>query len=155
VDAIHFSPNLPDSLRPGLETLLRPQRAPGSVTDESLLPLYDSRAEPIRGSIDEPKLATAMKGLELSTIPARGEQVILVLKRNDKDMGRMTLDFPLVREALACVDGYPGVTDLVASTAPRLERIRAVHLRSRTLASQNATVRVVSGRGANLVIVTQ
>ncbi|WP_413248748.1 hypothetical protein [Sinomonas flava] len=153
LDAIFSAPSLPDRLAPGLHTLIRPQRSSRSSSDESFLPLYDSRAEPIRGSLDTPKLATTMDGLALATERVGGEQVILVLKRNGRDMGRIALDFPLVREALSCVDGFPGVTDLVESTAPRLERVRAVHLRSQTLAAANTEIRLVAGQGGNLVTV--
>jgi hypothetical protein len=149
LDAILYAPNIPDVLEPTLRTLIRPQRTPGSGADVSLLPLYDSRAEPIAERLDSPKLAIVISGLEMRTERLGGEQVMLVLRRNDKEMGRMALDFPLIREALACVDGYSGVTNLVASTAPRLERIRAVHLKSSML--DDATVRMVNGRDSLLV----
>jgi len=43
-------------------------------------------------------------------------------------MSKVSLDFPLIREAMACVDDHIGVTDLIDVTAPRLERVRASRL---------------------------
>lgn len=124
------SPHLPDELKSPLRTLIRPKRNPAE-SGSSLLPLFDSRTEPITGRTAIPKLAVRVKEPELSTDRrGQGEQVLLVIATDGTTMSKVSLDFPLIREALACVDDHIGVTDLIDVTAPRLERIRASRLLS-------------------------
>lgn len=124
------SPHLPDDLRSPLRTLIRPRRNP-TESGSSLLPLFDSRTEPITGRTAMPKLAVRVREPELSTDrQGQGEQVLLVIATDGTTMSRVSLDFPLIREALACVDDHIGVTDLIDVTAPRLERVRASRLLS-------------------------
>jgi hypothetical protein len=124
------SPHLPDDLKSPLRTLIRPKRNP-TESGSSLLPLFDSRTEPITGRTATPKLAVRVKEPELSTDrQGQGEQVLLVIGTDGTTMSRVSLDFPLIREALACVDDHIGVTDLIDVTAPRLERVRASRLLS-------------------------
>jgi hypothetical protein len=124
------SPHLPDDLKSPLRTLIRPKRNP-TESGSSLLPLFDSRTEPITGRTATPKLAVRVREPELSTDrQGQGEQVLLVIGTDGTTMSRVALDFPLIREALACVDDHIGVTDLIDVTAPRLERVRASRLLS-------------------------
>jgi hypothetical protein len=124
------SPHLPDDLKSPLRTLIRPKRNP-IESGSSLLPLFDSRTQPITGRTATPKLAVRVREPELSTDrQGQGEQVLLVIGTDGTTMSRMSLDFPLIREALACVDDHIGVTDLIDVTAPRLERVRASRLLS-------------------------
>lgn len=122
------SPHLPDDLKSPLRTLIRPKRNP-SESASSLLPLFDSRTEPITGRAAVPKLAVRVKEPELSTErQGQGEQVLLLIGTDGTTMSKVSLDFPLIREAMACVDDHIGVTDLIDVTAPRLERVRASRL---------------------------
>ncbi|MBO1266633.1 hypothetical protein [Arthrobacter cavernae] len=124
------SPHLPDDLKSPLRTLIRPKRNP-TESGSSLLPLFDSRTEPITGRTATPKLAVRVREPELSTDrKGQGEQVLLVIATDGTTMSKVSLDFPLIREALACVDDHIGVTDLIDVTAPRLERVRASRLLS-------------------------
>lgn len=124
------SPHLPDDLKSPLRTLIRPKRNP-SESASSLLPLFDSRTEPITGRTAVPKLAVRVREPELSTDRhGQGEQVLLLIGTDGTTMGKVSLDFPLIREAMACVDDHIGVTDLIDVTAPRLERVRASRLLS-------------------------
>ncbi|GAA3404671.1 hypothetical protein GCM10011577_39730 [Pseudarthrobacter polychromogenes] len=124
------SPHLPDDLKSPLRTLIRPKRNPAGY-GSSLLPLFDSRTEPITGRTTTPKLAVRVKEPELSTDrQGQGDQILLVIATDGTTMSRVSLDFPLIREAMACVDDHVGLTDLVDVTAPRLERIRASRLQS-------------------------
>ncbi|WP_156135104.1 hypothetical protein [Arthrobacter sp. L77] len=128
------APHLPDALKSRLRTLIQPKRNPLEPNSSSLLPLFDSRTEPITGRASAPKLALRVKDLELSTDrEGQGEQVLLVVSKDGTTLSKVSLDFPLIREALACVDDHIGVTDLIDVTAPRLERIRALRLSSRLL----------------------
>ncbi|WP_208710457.1 hypothetical protein [Sinomonas sp. R1AF57] len=154
LDAAYFAPNIPKALSKSLRTLIRPQRQPGGGTDESLLPLFDSRAEPILGWAKSRKLAILMPSLEMKTMPVAADQTVVLLERQGKELGRIALDFALVREALACVDDHAGVTNLVDATSPRLERIRAVHLRSDVLS--DTQLRIAEGRESKIVtLITQ
>lgn len=144
VQALVQVPYVPDTLENQLHTLIRPKRDPSGSSSESLLPLFDSRTDPITGRLAAPKLAIRTGDIELRTRRSGGEQVFLELHRNGRIMGKIALDFALVREALTCEDNRPGVTNLVDVTAPRLERIRA----SRLLAGQliGAEFRVAVGQ---------
>lgn len=128
VETIAQSPHIPDHLISPLQTLIRPKRNPVESANESLLPLFDSRTDPITERLAEPKLAIGVGALELRTHRTIGEQTLLTIHREGQLMGKMTLDFALIREAIACAADRTGVTDLVDLTAPRLERIRASRL---------------------------
>ncbi|MFT4469389.1 hypothetical protein ACMX2H_05705 [Arthrobacter sulfonylureivorans] len=124
------SPHLPDDLKSPLRTLIRPKRDPAE-SGSSLLPLFDSRTEPITGRTTEPKLAVRVREPELTTDRrGQGEQVLLLIGTDGSTRSRVALDFALIREAMACVDDHVGVTDLIDVTAPRLERVRASRLLS-------------------------
>lgn len=145
------SPHLPDELKSPLRTLIRPKRNP-SESSSSILPLFDSRTEPITGRTATPKLAVRVKEPELSTDrKGQGEQVLLVIATDGTPISKVSLDFPMIREALACVDDHIGVTDLIDVTAPRLERVRA----SRLLASHLIGAEFCLAEGDEEVQVTQ
>ncbi|MHC8606938.1 hypothetical protein ACW4FP_04695 [Paenarthrobacter ureafaciens] len=147
------TPRLPDVLRKPMETLLRPKRQLRYGESEALLPLFDSRTEPIVGHLIEPKLALRVENGKLETVRGGSDEVFLELKREGELEGRIIVDFALVREALACVDDYSGVTDLVDVTAPRLERVRSSRLRSRLV--KGAELRLASGVDSHLVTFRQ
>lgn len=136
---------LPDELK-SLETLIRPMRFPASENNVSLLPLYASRTEPIIGKSSKPKLALRFSSFRLETA-LNGEDIILHLVDDGQRVGSLHLDFAIIREALACEQGNVGITDLIDSTAPRLERIRASRMISRHLESaEYAVVTAVDDR---------
>lgn len=137
-----LSPNLPPSLSNGLRTLLRPKRRPGDVESSSLIPILDSRTDPIVGMQSDPKLALMTGDVEMRS-EAHGESLFLVLSEKSNEIARMTLDFALVREAATCGSDHAGVTDLTQTTSPRLERFRAARLVPVQL--ENADYRVVKG----------
>ncbi|MHA7178337.1 hypothetical protein ACX80D_17000 [Arthrobacter sp. Sr24] len=142
-------PHLPDHIQLPMQTLLRPRRNPDDAINESLLPLFDSRTDPITGRQSEPKLAVRVDPLDLKTVATQGEQTTLTFQKGSQSMGRMTLDFALVREALACVADRAGVTNLVDIAAPRLERIRASRLLSKRLS--DAEIRIVDGQSGHQI----
>ncbi|MDQ0870170.1 hypothetical protein QFZ70_002643 [Arthrobacter sp. V1I9] len=140
--AWYLSPNLPDELSFGLRTLLRPKRRPGDVESASLIPILASRTDPIVGVQAEPKLALKTGDVEMKTF-RNSEALFLVLSEQGKEISRMPLDFPLVREALACGQEHAGVTEMTDVTSPRLERFRAARLIPAQL--NQANYRVVVG----------
>jgi hypothetical protein len=140
--AWYLSPNLPDELGFGLRTLLRPKRRPGDIESASLIPILASRTDPIVGVQSEPKLALKTGDVEMKTF-RDSESLFLVLSEQGKEISRMPLDFPLVREALACGQEHAGVTEMTDVTSPRLERFRAARLIPTQL--NQANYRVVVG----------
>ncbi|MDF9276253.1 hypothetical protein P4U43_00425 [Arthrobacter sp. EH-1B-1] len=140
--AWYLSPNLPDELGFGLRTLLRPKRRPGDIESASLIPILASRTDPIVGVQSEPKLALKTGDVEMKTF-RNSEALFLILSEQGKEISRMPLDFPLVREALACGQEHAGVTEMTDVTSPRLERFRAARLIPNQL--NHANYRVVVG----------
>ncbi len=121
------SPLIPAAIEEQFLTLLRPSRQPESAASSSLIPLYESRTLPIQGELSEPKLALRVNEVEVRT-NVIGDALELILEENGQPNANVLLDFTLLREALACINGYTGVTELSTLTAPRLERIRASNL---------------------------
>lgn len=121
------SPILPPQLGAGLRTLLRPKRRPGDTQSTSLIPILDSRTNPISGSQTQPKIALRMGDVDMKT-EREAESLFLVLSEHGREIARVPLDFPLVRESTVCGDDYPGMTELTETTSPRLERFRAARL---------------------------
>jgi hypothetical protein len=149
--AWYLSPNLPDELSFGLRTLLRPKRRPGDIESASLIPILASRTDPIVGMQSEPKLALKTGDVEMKTF-RNSETLFLVLSEQGKEISRMPLDFPLVREALACGQEHAGVTEMTDVTSPRLERFRAARLIPVQL--NQANYRVVVGNSDYSMTVT-
>lgn len=140
--AWYLSPTLPDELGFGLRTLLRPKRRPGDIESASLIPILASRTDPIVGIQIEPRLALKTGDVEMKSY-RESESLFLVLSEQGKEISRMPLDFPLVREALACGNEHAGVTEMTDVTSPRLERFRAARLVPAQLGQAN--YRVVVG----------
>jgi hypothetical protein len=136
------APSLPDSLDRTLTTLLRPKRDPSDPSSSVLLPLFDSRTHPIVGFQSNPRLALKSQGVEMQTV-CDGESLFLNLSENSKIVGRIELDFPLVRESLACSMEHVGLTEHTSVASPRLERFRAARLSPPLLVG--AKYRLVSG----------
>jgi hypothetical protein len=136
-------PNLPEELEQQLHTLLRPVRYPGQANSSSLMPLYESRTNPVVGHVLQPKLALRAGHVEIITV-REAESLFLELFEKNKTVARIVLDFALIREAMASASGHAGITELSDATSPRLERFRAARLVPRQLVGQQA-YRVVSG----------
>lgn len=127
MEACQLAPDLPEYLRRGLDTLIRPRREPRNPYSSTLVPVLDSRTAPIIGSIDGSKFATELSSFQMST-ERQGESLELILKEAEVEQARVVLDFALVREALAAGEGEPGITEFSESTVPRLERFRSSKL---------------------------
>lgn len=149
IEAIVSAPRLPDVLRKPMETLLRPKRDLRDGDSEALLPLFDSRTEPVVGHLIEPKVAIRVEDGRLITYRGDSDQVFLEIKHEGEVHGRINIDFALVREALACIDDHAGVTNLVDVTAPRLERVRSSRLRSKLITG--AEVRIATAVESHLL----
>lgn len=110
-----------------LRTLLRPLRMPGKSGSPSLIPLFDSRTNPIMGNPSHPKLALRADDFDIET-STDSDSLFLHLTEKGREVAQISLDFALMREALACEAGHSGVTELSDATSPRLERFRAARL---------------------------
>lgn len=119
-------------------TLMRPSRssAAGEGGESSLIPIFESRTSPIVGALAHPKFALRVDDLKLRT-KTDGDRVFLVLEEHNNQVSTILLDFSLLREAMSCISKFPGVTELSAFTAPRLERFRAANLVPSRQASSN------------------
>lgn len=135
------SSNLPDELKQPMHTLLLPRKEPGNPGSSFLLPLFDSRTDPIQGRVTAPKLA--MKGSTFEIRPqTSGDEAELILSRMGAEIGRIYCDFQLVREALSCSHDHLGISEYSHLVSPRLERLRAAQLVSGKL--NTAEICVVS-----------
>jgi hypothetical protein len=148
----YSSPALPDDLRNGLRTLLRPKRRPQDNDSSSLIPILDSRTDPIVGMQAEAKLALLTGDVDMKSL-TDAEEIFLILSEHGKEISRMPLDFQLVREATACGSDRPGLTELTESTSPRLERFRAARLVPFQL--ENANYRLVHGDRDSVMIISK
>lgn len=120
-----LSPKIPDKLEKQLLTLFKPERfANGNGT--SLVPILESRTTPIIG-ISKPVLAMRASNIEMETTKS-SDSLFLHVTEGGRTLRRVVLDFPLVREAAACAEGQPGVTEVSDATSPRLERFRSTRL---------------------------
>ncbi|WP_336716279.1 hypothetical protein [Arthrobacter sp. USHLN218] len=134
-----------------LRTLLRPLRVPGQGGSASLIPLFDSRTNPIMGNLSNPKLALRSDDFDIET-STDSESLFLHLTEKGREVAQISLDFALMREALACEAGHSGITELSDATSPRLERFRAARLVPRQL-RETRHFTVVSGKEEHALVV--
>ncbi|KRE38373.1 hypothetical protein ASG73_05335 [Janibacter sp. Soil728] len=122
-----LAPALPPELETALTTLVSPRREPDDSQSKSLIPLFASRTEPLRGRTSSPTLSVVVEDVKFRT-HADGEKLLLYLTEGNNRLGAVVLDLQLIREALASHGGWAGMTDATDSTAPRLERFRSLRL---------------------------
>jgi hypothetical protein len=149
-EAWYSSPQLPRSLSGGLRALLRPKRNPRDSDSKSLIPILDSRTDPIVGTVKEPKIALQTGNFEMKTC-TEAESLFLLLFEQTTEISRMPLDLALTREAGACALEYPGMTELTETTSPRLERFRSARLIPDNL--DRDQYRIVHGDGDTILTV--
>jgi hypothetical protein len=131
--ACKVGPALPPSaVDSGLRKLLLPDH--GLAGDHKvMMRAFAARAEPLDGGADEalPTLAEVTHVGSLSMrLRQRNGRVVLEchIAGQENTVGELTLDLPLVREALAWSEGKSGQTDASIFIEPRLERCRASSL---------------------------
>ncbi len=121
--------NIPAELKSALRTLLQPRRAPEQFDSSFVLPLFDARAVPVTGNPEDPRLGFVAPDLWTLRTARDGDALEVRLMQGDSVVETIQLDFPMIREAMACSDGYLGITEYSHSASPRLERFRASMLR--------------------------
>lgn len=122
-----LAPALPPELESALTTLVSPRREPDDAQSKSLIPLFASRTEPLRGRAVAPTLSVVVEDVSFHT-RVDGEKLLLDLTEGVQRLGAVVLDLDLIREAVASFEGWTGMTDATESTAPRLERFRSLRL---------------------------
>lgn len=135
-NAWHMSATVPNPLKTQLLTLLQPARDVSKPDSSHLIPVFDSRVDPMRGTIDRARLALTATSVDLES-QTHGDSIFLVLMEDTKRIARVSLDFSMVREAMATSVGVPGITEQTRETAPRLERLRAARLTPKKLNVKN------------------
>lgn len=122
-----LSPGLPPDLEKALTTLVSPRREPDDSHSKSLIPLFASRTEPIRGRTAESLFSVVVEDVKFTT-SVEGEKLLLHLTEGVQPLGAVVLDLDLIREAMASSEGWTGMTDATETTEPRLERFRSLRL---------------------------
>ncbi len=113
-----------------LRTLLFPSYSVSANTDRRLLlPIFDSRVEPLIDYDQNPRLVRAIQG---DTQPfqwtVEGDSIILNLALGGEKSVELDFDFAVVREALACIPEAVGATHQSHVADPRIERFRTALL---------------------------
>lgn len=135
-NAWHMAETVPAPLKLRLLTLLQPARNVNNGESSQLIPVFDSRVDPIRGTSSTARLALTSTSVDLES-QTDGDSIFLILIEDTKKIARVSLDFSLIREAMAAAAGIPGVTEQTDATAPRLERLRAARLTPEKLNAKN------------------
>lgn len=117
-----------------LRTLLFPFYSQDSENRSVLLPLFDSRTEPVVERTEKPKLVLKAHDRIDFVVATRGDALTIELKCDGISVGKVPLDFALFREAMACVGNHAGYTDLAESLTPRIERFRSSMLQKNIMA---------------------
>ncbi len=129
-EAWHMAPQIPVRLNRALRDLLFPRRNPDDPRSTFLLPVMEGRMRPVQGERDgdDARLAVRTSQVQLKTARRGDALALLLLAQDSSELARIDMDFPLVREAMACADGHLGVTEFVHVAFPRLERLWATRL---------------------------
>ena len=146
----HGTAQPPLDLEQAIRSLIFPKQ--GSLQDKILVPAFAARVEPLqisRGGLG-PKLAEVIshQAVTLQLRRQRGRLIVeCVLTGHSEAIGQLVLDFPLLREALACRGHRAGQTESTAHIEPRIERCRAACL----AAIPDSQHRLVVASGGKLV----
>jgi hypothetical protein len=121
--------NLPMDLGSAIRALLYPAGGEGRP-NTILVPAFAARAEPLRPQRDglSAKLAEYVyhDAIGMRIRRAGGRMLLECIHAGTANvLGQLVLDFPLLREALACHGGRAGQTESTPYLEPRIERCRA------------------------------
>ena len=119
---------LDQKLAIGLNTLLSPTST--EKNDSVFYPIFASKVEPIDQEVESTQIAIESKTNIKYDAEPDGDFLSINLKSegsqvSDKPIIKLELDFPLLREAWSCSEGYIGVTDQARLSTPRIERFRS------------------------------
>lgn len=113
-----------------LRTLLFPSYSVSANTDKRLLlPIFDSRVEPLIDYDQNPRLVMAIQGdNQPFEWTIEGDSIILNLGLGGEKSVELDFDFAVVREVLACIPEAVGATHQSYVADPRIERFRTALL---------------------------
>ncbi len=113
-----------------LRTLLFPSYSGGANNDQRLLlPVFDSRVEPLIDYDEDPRLVMAIQGAtKRFAWDVEGDSIVLTLDLGSGKSVELDFDFAVVREALACTQDAVGATYQSHVADPRIERFRTALL---------------------------
>lgn len=151
IDIWRFTPQIPGYLEKKFMTLLRPKLS-GVSSNESFIPLFDSRTVAISTPPMKPKFAIKLNDLKAGTTKA-GDNLMLVLEEHSTPVAEMLIDFDFLRSALVCGEDSLGASDVTSSTEPRLERLRSARLTPELIQKQN-TFTILSNFGVEDVVIS-
>jgi hypothetical protein len=148
--AAHRGDPIPEVADRALHTLLLPAHDPHGPARALVLPAFDARTVPVSESVDEPKLVLSLSP-DWWALSCRedGDQLFVQLREMAEPVVELELDFPVLREAMACQAGYVGITEYANVASPRLERFRATLLNP--LKTRHARVGIVAGSSVSSV----
>lgn len=123
---------LPLKLEEAIRSLIFPQHD-DAPQRSVLVPAFAARVEPLQSSRDgtSPRLAEIIPHSSIDLqLRKQGSRLLLECTRTGSSevIGQLVLDFPLIREALACRGNRAGQTESTAHIEPRVERCRASSL---------------------------
>jgi hypothetical protein len=121
---------LPDALDIAVRSLLFPTAKGGPAN--MLIRAFAARIEPLRQRRDgsSPALVESVNhSMVAFQVSRSGNRLVLDCLRDGNIVGRSVLDFPLLRDALACRISEGGQTEASSFVEPRIERLRAATLR--------------------------
>ena len=130
-DAAFRKPRSAGPLSEELEALLRPGYQ-NDAQGRLFLPVFNSRTVPVVDEVPEPTLVRTPPHSPFRW-RTDGDFLFLVLTLDTLEDQRsidLDFDFPMLREAMSCKDGFPGLTEGSHRAAPRLERFRSAMLQS-------------------------
>ena len=138
---------LPIEFGKAVRALIFPQHD-DAPQDSILVPAFAARVEPLQSHRDgtNPKLLEVIPHGSINLqIRRQGGRLLLecTLAGEIEVIGQLVLDFPLVREALACRGHRAGQTESSAHVEPRIERCRASSLAK--VPDNQRTLAVISG----------
>jgi hypothetical protein len=114
-----------------IRTLLLPYYSQDSDTKPVFLPIFNSRTEPIVNLTETPRLVLRTRDQLNLKVDTYGDSIFIELQSAQEVVGKMSLDFALLREALTCEDNQSGQTELAESLTPRIERFRSSMLHNK------------------------
>jgi DNA polymerase III delta prime subunit len=126
-------------------SLFKPRMTSSDADSPSLIPLLESKLAPLDvQSIANPKLAVSLDNVSLETLKA-GPDLFLTLQELGFEIGRIRVDYSLLREVLSSSGMTHGVTDQSSFVNPRLDRVRGTKLAALRKSKTGAFRLVVGG----------
>jgi hypothetical protein len=143
--------SLPNSARKAVLGLLLPtfNSANSSENVHRLVSYLSARTEAITESTYRPQLAIEISDNPLTRAHVNGDELVVVIRNEEGfKLLEFTLDFALMREAMAVLYWPQAITEMSAALIPRIERLRASIA---NMAPIQGNIRIVNGGQVEMV----